>query len=134
MSHPVLTYANVLKQALKYRTEHCPTVRSLSDVVERMVNEHNWFPSRELLTNGIPTETHERFSDMVSSKRTKLNFWLPHERSEKKLEWADRVSPCCYLAAGPSTSSAGDSQSLVTGRDFKDPAPPRVFKGVTLPC
>jgi len=83
-SHPVLTYSNVLKQAFKYRTEHCPTACSLSEVVELMVNEHNWCPSRELLTNGIPAEIHERFSDMVTNKRTKLAFWLPHERSEKK--------------------------------------------------
>lgn len=105
MSHPVLTYANVLKQALKYRTEHCPTERDLSNVIERMVNEHNWWPSRELLTNGVPAETHQRFSDMVSSKRTRLAFWLPHERSEKKLEWADRVASGFYPHGVSTTGS-----------------------------
>jgi len=95
-SHPVLTYSNVLKQAAKYRTEHALKSSSLSEIVEHMVNEHNWWPSRELLTNGIPTETHQRFQDMVTAKRTKLAFWLPHERSEKKLEWADRPAAGIY--------------------------------------
>jgi len=119
MSHPVLTYSNVLKQALKYRSEHCPTVRTLTEVVERMVNEHNWFPSRELLTNGIPTETHERFSDMVTCKRTKLAFWLPHERSEKKLEWADRPSAGIYPSGVLSSGTCGQiipDPSLIPSR------------------
>lgn len=83
-SFPELTYGNVLWQAINYRREYGLRTDSLSDVVEEMVNAHNWWPSRELLTNGIPAETHQRFSDMVNSKRTKYSFWLPHERSEKK--------------------------------------------------
>ena len=81
LGYPVLTYANVLKQALKYQKERCPTRRLLSDVIEEMVNTSNWWPSRELLANGIPIETHQRFSDSLSSKRTKLAFWLPHSHS-----------------------------------------------------
>lgn len=118
MSHPVLTYANVLKQAVKYQREHCPALRTLSEVVELMVNEHNWWPSRELLTNGIPAETHERFSDMVTAKRTRLSFWLPHERSEKKLEWIDRVSIGWYPTGVSSTGAPGDSRHLWTGKDL----------------
>lgn len=111
-SHPVLTYANVLKQASKYKAEHNMQTNDLSKVVEQMVNEHNWWPSRELLTNGIPAETHQRFSDMGQSKRTKLSFWLPHERSEKKLEWADRVASGFYPTGVSSTGNPGDSRKL----------------------
>lgn len=118
-SHPVLTYANVLKQALKYRHEHALRTDSLSDVVEEMVNTHNWWPSRELLVNGIPSETHQRFSDLCQSKRTKLSFWLPHERSEKKQEWIDRVCVSTYqiTSSGPS-----DSKRLWKDKDFRDPS------------
>lgn len=119
-SHPVLTYANVLKQALKYRQEHSLRTNSLSDVVEEMVNESNWWPSRELLVNGIPAETHERFSDLCTSKRTKLSFWLPHERSDKKLEWIDKVS---VYSHGVASSGPGDSQKLWKDRVFKDDPP-----------
>jgi len=111
MSYPVLTYANVLKQAFKYRNEHAPECIELSEVVKHMVNVHNWWPSRELLTNGIPTETHQRFSDMVSKKSSKLDFWLPHERSEKKLEWTDRVAtgwyPSGVSSSGPPSTKLG---------------------------
>lgn len=117
-SHPVLTYANVLKQAIKYRQEHGLATHKLSNVIEEMVNEHNWWPSRELLVNGIPAETHERFSDICSAKRTKLNFWLPHERSEKKLEWIDKVS---VYQHGVSSSGPGDSKKLWKDKDFSDP-------------
>lgn len=117
-SHPVLTYANVLKQATKYKAEHNMQTNDLSKVVEQMVNEHNWWPSRELLTNGIPAETHQRFSDMGQSKRTKLSFWLPHERSDKKLEWADRVATGFYPTGVSSSGNPGDSRKLVTGRSI----------------
>lgn len=119
-NYPVLTYGNVLKQAIKYRKEHGLRTDSLSDVVEEMVNAHNWWPSRELLVNGIPAETHQRFSDMVQNKRTKLAFWLPHERSEKKLEWTDRVATGFY-SSGVSSSGPGDSRRLWKDRDFADP-------------
>lgn len=119
-NYPVLTYGNVLKQAIKYRKEHGLRTDSLSDVVEEMVNAHNWWPSRELLVNGIPAETHQRFSDMVQNKRTKLSFWLPHERSEKKLEWADRVATGFY-SSGVSSSGPGDSRKLWKDKDFRDP-------------
>jgi len=117
-NHPVLTYSNVLKQALKYRQEHNLRTESLSEVVEEMVNAHNWWPSRELLTNGIPTETHQRFSDMVTSKRTKLSFWLPHERSDKKLEWVDKVATGFY-PTGVSSSGPGDSKMMWSDQVFK---------------
>jgi hypothetical protein len=120
-SHPVLTYANVLKQALKYRQEHKLRNELLSEIVEEMVNSHNWWPSRELLANGIPAETHQRFSDMVTNKRTRLAFWLPHERSEKKLEWADRVATGWY-PSGVSSSGPGNSQKLWSEKDFRDPS------------
>lgn len=119
-NYPVLTYGNVLKQAIKYRTEHSLRTDSLSDIVEEMVNTHNWWPCRELLVNGIPAETHQRFSDMVKNKRTKLSFWLPHERSDKKLEWLDRVATGCY-SAGVSSSGPGDSKRLWKDRDFTSP-------------
>lgn len=122
MSYPVLTYANVLKQAHKYQKEHCPTVRELSCVVEKMVNEHNWWPSRELLTNGIPAETHQRFHDMVSTKRTRLQFWVPHERSEKKLEWVDRPATGWY-PAGVSSSGPGNSKQLWKDKVFTEDSP-----------
>jgi len=120
MSHPVLTYANVLKQALKFRKEHALQTQDLSDIVEEMVNK-NWWPSRELLTNGIPAETHQRFSDMVTSKRTKLSFWLPHERSDKKLEWVDKVASGFY-PSGVSSSGPGDSKMMWSGKDFRAPS------------
>lgn len=110
-SYPVLTYANVLKQASKYRQEH-NLPYDLSVVVETMVNEHNWWPSRELLTNGIPAETHQRFSDVGQKKRTKLSFWLPHERSDKKLEWADRVASGFYISGVSSSGNPGDSRVI----------------------
>lgn len=119
-SHPVLTYANVLKQALKYRQEHALRTDLLAEVVEEMVNEHNWWPSRELLVNGIPAETHQRFRDLCTSKRTKLSFWLPHERSEKKQEWLDRP---CILAREVSYGGPGDSKKLWKDRVFKDDPP-----------
>lgn len=118
-SYPVLTYANVLKQASKYRQEHNLKTHDLSVVVEAMVNEHNWWPSRELLTNGIPAETHQRFSDMGQSKRTKLSFWLPHERSDKKLEWADRVASG-YYPSGVSSSGPGNSKRMWADKDFTE--------------
>lgn len=114
-SHPVLTYTNVLKQALKYRSEHALRTSSLSDIVEEMVNESNWWPSRELLVNGIPTETHQRFSDLCQNKRTKLSFWLPHERSEKKQEWVDRL---CVSTYHVESSGPGDSKRLWCDKDF----------------
>jgi len=120
MSHPVLTYANVLKQALKFRKEHNLRSENLSDIVEEMVNQ-NWWPARELLTNGVPAETHQRFSDMVTQKRTKLSFWLPHERSEKKQEWVDRVATGWY-PTGVSSSCPGDSKKLWKDKDFRDPS------------
>ena len=121
MSNPVLTYANVLKQANKYRIEHAPTCADLSSIVERMVNDHNWFPSRELLTNGIPSETHQRFHDMVSNKRSKLSFWLPHERSEKKQEWTDRVATGWY-PSGVVSSGPGNSKHMTCDKDFRVPS------------
>lgn len=121
MSHPVLTYANLLKQALKYQKDKCPTLRTLDCVIEHMVNEANWWPSRELLTNGVPSETHQRFSDLLSTKRTRLSFWLPHERSEKKLEWVDRPAAGWY-PTGVSSSGPGDSKRLVCEKDFRVPS------------
>jgi len=122
-SYPVLTYANVLKQALKFQKEHCPTTRLLSNVVENMVNEGNWWPSRELLTNGIPAETHQRFSDMVGSKRTKLSFWLPHERSEKKQEWVDRPSSGWYPQGVSSTGNPVGSKKVWKDKVFTEDDP-----------
>jgi len=122
MSYPVLTYSNVLKQALKYQKEHCPNTRLLANVVENMVNEGNWWPSRELLTNGIPAETHQRFFDMGQNKRTKLSFWLPHERSEKKNEWADRLASGWY-PEGVQSSGPGNSKKRWTDREFSESEP-----------
>lgn len=121
LSHPVLTYSNVLKQALAYHKEHAMRTVLLSDVVEEMVNTDNWWPSRELLTNGIPTETHQRFSDMVQNKRTKLSFWLPHERSEKKREWQDRVADGWYPTGVSSLGCPTDSKRLWSEKKFEPP-------------
>jgi len=121
MSNPVLTYANVLKQANKYRIEHDPKCTSLSTIVEKMVNDHNWFPSRELLSNGIPSDTHQRFHDMVTNKRSKLAFWLPHEPSEKKQEWTDRVATGWY-PSGVSSSGPGNSRKQWSDKDFTEPS------------
>jgi len=122
MSFPVLTYANVLKQALKYQREHCPRTHELSDVVEKMVHDHKWWPSRELLANGIPAQMHERFQDLQTGKRTRYAFWLPHEPSEKKLEWQDRPATGIYTS-GVSSSGPGNSRAMWTGKVFTDDAP-----------
>jgi len=121
MSHPLLTYGNVLKQALKYHRENNLRTCLLSDVIEEMVHTENWWASRELITNGIPSETHQRFSDMVQSKRSKFSFWLPHERSEKKLEWVDKVATGWY-PSGVSSSGPGNSQKRWADKDFRDPS------------
>lgn len=131
MSHPVLTYANVLKQALKHRAEHCPSATTLYEVVDDMVGEHKWYPSRELLTNGIPIETHEWFSDVVSKKRPRMSFYCPHVRSEKKLEWTDKIAPGFYPGGVSSSGMPGSgmtgsvgvpSRRLWKDKDFSDPS------------
>jgi hypothetical protein len=131
MSYPQLTYANVLKQAHKYRAEYCPSSRTLSDVVEKMVTDHRWQPSRELLANGIPRGLHELFESQVSNKRPRLEFWLPHDLSDKKLEWTDKVSPGFYPGGVSSSGPAGTdmtgsvgvpSRRLWKDKDFSDPS------------
>jgi hypothetical protein len=81
-----------------------------------MVNDSNWWPSREL-----PSETHQRFSDLCQAKRPKREFWLPHEPGEKKQEWTDRVATGWY-PFGVSSSGPGNSQRLWAEKDFQDPA------------
>lgn len=115
LGHPALTYGNVLKQALKYHQEHSMRTTLLSEVVEEMVNESDWCPSRDLLANGIPREIHQMFSDRVQNKRIKLDFWLPHQPSEKKLEWKDRIADGWYPSGVSSSGCPGDSKKMYSG-------------------
>jgi hypothetical protein len=123
MSYPVLTYANLLKQAVKFQQDRCPSTFLLKNVLENMVNDANWFPSRELLRNGVPKEMHERFFDMVKTKkRTRQDWMLPHDPSEKKSEWLDRPDRSWCPACPSSTGAPGDSKRLWKDKDFSDPS------------
>jgi len=90
LSDPQLTYANLLKQALKYQQEYMATETSLRNVLSRMVNQGSWVPSRELLKNGVPREMHEMFLDRLEHKARTYVWMEPHVLSEKAREYANR--------------------------------------------
>ena len=87
LSDPILTYTNVMKQALKFRDEHAMyDTDSLKNVLSRMVNQGRWIPSRKLLRNGVPRELHEMFKDRVNTTTREYNWMKPHVPSEDKLK------------------------------------------------
>lgn len=87
LGDPVLTYSNLLKQAKLYRDTHMATSCSLQDVLSRMVNQSNWIPSRELVTNGVPRELHEMFVDRCTKSVREYNWLRPHKPSADKEKW-----------------------------------------------
>lgn len=89
MSFPMLTYGNLLKQALKYRQEHNMDTDHLQNVLSRMVNQGSWQPSRELIRNGVPLELHQMFHDRVHKKERIYNWMSPHVPSEDKKRFLD---------------------------------------------
>lgn len=118
LSSPMLTYSNVIKQALKYRTEHAMfDTDSLQNVLSRMVNAGTWIPSRELLRNGVPRELHEMFKDRVNGTTREYNWMKPHVPSEDKLKWLDRPDTT-PIVAGCASSGPGNSKRMWKDKDF----------------
>jgi len=84
----VLTYSNVIKQAIKHRGNE-KNLQKVLMYLERI----GWIPSRELLSNGIPEEFYALWDQRIGEKKQELKLWMqPHQRSEKKKEWQD--VPC----------------------------------------
>lgn len=109
LSDPILTYTNVVKQAIKFRNEHAMyDTDSLQNVLSRMVNQGAWIPSRELLRNGCPKELHEMFSDRVNNRVRDYNWMKPHVPSEDKQRWLDRPDDTPIIVGNP-VGNPGDS-------------------------
>lgn len=101
LSDPVLTHANLVKQAVKFGQQYMADETSLQNVLSRMVNQANWIPSRDILRNGVPREFHELFMDRVT-KRSRTYLWMaPHVPSEDKAKWLDRPDTTPILVADP---------------------------------
>jgi len=90
LGDPVLSYSNLVKQAVKYRATHCMDTSSLTNVLSRMVNQDSWIPSRDLLNNGVPRELHELFAARLHKRKWDPDWMYPHDRSEDKQKWLDR--------------------------------------------
>lgn len=101
LGDPVLTYSNLVKQALLFRTSHQMDTHSLGNVLSRMVSQGSWLPSRELVSNGVPRELHELFASRID-KRVVVQDWMyPHDRSSKKMEWADQPDKRAKIVHDP---------------------------------
>lgn len=118
LGDPVLTYSNVVKQAIKYRNEHMADCNSLQNVLSRMVNQSNWIPSRELLRNGVPRELHELFLSRVTKTEREYNWFKPHVPSEEKQRWLDRVDDTPIVVSAP----PGGGDNRITASDYSDPS------------
>jgi len=118
LGDPVLTYGNLVKQAVKYRSEHMADANSLQNVLSRMVHQSGWIPSRELVRNGVPRELHEMFLDRITKRQRDYDWMKPHVPSDDKLKWLDRV----------------DDTPVILGGMVANPAGPPVFKGLVRPC
>jgi hypothetical protein len=104
LSDPVLTYSNLLKQAMIYRNTHMADSNSLQNVLSRMVNQSNWVPSRELVTNGVPRELHEMFVDRCNKTVRDYDWLRPHRPSDEKSKWLPALDP--YPIVGMIENSA----------------------------
>lgn len=90
LGDPTLTYSNLVKQAVLYRTNHAMDTCSLECVLDRMVSKGGWIPSRDLVTNGVPEDLHAIFASRVNGHAYKGSWSRPHEPSDRKKEWLDR--------------------------------------------
>lgn len=86
---PVLTHANLLKQAVKFGQQHMAEETSLQEVLSCMHHQDHWVPSRELERNGIPLVFHEMFADRVTKKQRTYTWMLPHAPSNETKRWLD---------------------------------------------
>lgn len=105
LGDPTLSFSNVVKQALKYRETHCMDTSSLTCVLSRMVNQGQWIPSRDILTNGVPRELHELFVCRVNKRKWDPSWMYPHDRSDRKQEWLDRPDLTPYPVHDPIASA-----------------------------
>lgn len=90
LGDPILTYTNVVKQAVLYRGANNMDTSSLTNVISRMVNQGGWLPSRDLLLNGVPRDLHELFGARIHKRKWDPDWMYPHDRSEEKQKWLDR--------------------------------------------
>ena len=90
LGDPTLTYSNLVKQALLYRTEHKMDSNSLERILDTMVQQSSWIPSRDLVSNGVPLDLHRIFQHRMGLSVYKGKWSQPHTQSEKKKEWADQ--------------------------------------------
>jgi hypothetical protein len=115
LGDPVLTYSNLVKQAIKFRNEHMADCNSLQNVLSRMVHQSSWIPSRELLRNGVPRELHEIFLDRVTKRQRDYDWMKPHVPSDDKQKWLDRVDHEPIICRDPTPGG----NSLISPEDYK---------------
>lgn len=103
LGDPVLTLSNCIKQAVIYRHNHQMDTYSLQNVLSRMVCQSGWTISRDIESNGIPRTFHDIFRHRCGGRKPDLICFAPHDKSAKKLEWADRPDTsgrCIYDPVG----------------------------------
>lgn len=78
-SFPIVTQSNVIKQALKWRTQHNINSTDLGVVCEHMTRVGNWQPTRDVMKNGLDPLHHRLFTYHASGKVGKTpDWWTPH--------------------------------------------------------
>lgn len=106
LGDPTLTLSNLLRQSVKFAREHMPESRSLQNVLSRMVNQHNWVPSRELIRNGVPRDFHLMFIHRMQNTSQEYQWMRPHVPTEDQLRWRERPDDTPLIVPDPGASVA----------------------------
>lgn len=88
----VLTVGNLLKQASKNSFGE----NRLDRIILKMCTTGGYVPSRDLMTNGVPVEMYELWEHRHNRNPVPMHWHRPHDRSEKKKEWSDKVTYSRY--------------------------------------